>query len=122
MIKSFELDESLSVVIPAYNEEGNLSNLVEQTLEDAKKIVKDMAKDKKVSLTEPSYGDVLGSIISRYTGNTSGTTCIGTDIEPDTVECWTTKSKISEKNFFLLKIYGMEDAGGGVLKVFLFLG
>lgn len=41
MVKSFELGESLSVVIPAYNEEGNLDHLVKQTLEDAKKITQD---------------------------------------------------------------------------------
>lgn len=41
MEKAFQLDESLSVVIPAYNEEGNLANLVKQTLENAKKITKD---------------------------------------------------------------------------------
>ena len=41
MIKPLKLGESLSVVIPAYNEEGNLDNLVKQTLEDAKKTTSD---------------------------------------------------------------------------------
>ena len=42
MTKSFELGESLSVVIPAYNEEGSLANLVRQTLKDAKKVTGDL--------------------------------------------------------------------------------
>lgn len=41
MTKPFKLDESLSVVIPAYNEEGNLTHLVKETLRDAKKISQD---------------------------------------------------------------------------------
>lgn len=41
MIKFVELNESLSVVIPAYDEEGSLAHLVRETLRDAKKIVKD---------------------------------------------------------------------------------
>ncbi len=41
MIKPVELGESLSIVIPAYNEGGNLENLVRQTLGDAKKVTQD---------------------------------------------------------------------------------
>ncbi|MDO8619167.1 MAG: glycosyltransferase family 2 protein [Candidatus Daviesbacteria bacterium] len=41
MNKSFKLDESLSVVIPAYNEGGNLTNLVQETFADAKKLTND---------------------------------------------------------------------------------
>lgn len=41
MTKPFKLDESLSIIIPAYNEEGNLANLVKDTLRDAKKISED---------------------------------------------------------------------------------
>lgn len=36
-----KLDESLSIVIPAYNEEGNIARLVKDTLRDAKKISRD---------------------------------------------------------------------------------
>jgi hypothetical protein len=69
------------------------------SLEEAKSIIKDMAKIKNISLTEPSYGDVLGAIASQYTGDTLGTTCIGTDIEPNKVECWSTKNQITEEYF-----------------------
>lgn len=41
MIKSFKLNESVSVMISAYNEEGNLAHLVRETLRDAKKIAND---------------------------------------------------------------------------------
>ena len=68
-------------------------------LEDARKIVLDIAKKKNVSLTGPSYGDTLGTIMLRYGKDTLGTTCIGTDLEPDKVECWSTKNSVTEDDF-----------------------
>ena len=41
MNKPFKLDESLSVVIPAFNEDGNLAKLVKETIRDARKITRD---------------------------------------------------------------------------------
>lgn len=41
MAEPFKLDESLSVVIPAYNEEGNLTKLVNETVKEARKVCKD---------------------------------------------------------------------------------
>lgn len=41
MTQSFKLSESLSVVIPAYNEGGNLINVVKETVQDAAKISND---------------------------------------------------------------------------------
>ena len=41
MTNSLKLNESLSIVIPAYNEEGNLANLIRETLNDAKKVTSD---------------------------------------------------------------------------------
>jgi len=41
MTKLFKLDESLTIVIPAYNEESNLINLVKESIRDARKICKD---------------------------------------------------------------------------------
>lgn len=41
MSRPFKLGESLSIVIPAYNEEGNLTNLVKETLKDASEITND---------------------------------------------------------------------------------
>ena len=40
MAEPFKLDESLSVVIPAYKEEGNLPNLIRDAVRDARKISK----------------------------------------------------------------------------------
>lgn len=40
MASTFKLDESLSVVIPAYKEEGNLTKTVGGTVREARKIVK----------------------------------------------------------------------------------
>jgi len=69
------------------------------SLEEAKNVIKDMAKTKNVSLAEPSYGDVLGAMRLKYTGSTLGTTCTGTDIELNKVECWSAKNKITEEYF-----------------------
>lgn len=41
MTDAFKLGESLSVMIPTYNEQHNLPNLVRQTFQDAKKITTD---------------------------------------------------------------------------------
>lgn len=38
MAESFKLEESLSIMIPAFNEEGNLPNLIKQTVQDTRKI------------------------------------------------------------------------------------
>lgn len=54
MSKSFQLNESLSVLIPAYNEEGNIINVTNQVLLDAKRftdnfeivIINDASTDK----------------------------------------------------------------------------
>lgn len=66
MAKPFKLDESLSVVIPAYNEEGNLANLVKQTLKDAQKISRDfeviVVNDGSVDKT----ADVAQSLAKAY--------------------------------------------------------
>lgn len=64
--------------------------------EAAKKIINDIAKDMNISIEGPSYGDLLGTLILRYEDKTLGTTCTGSDINPDEVECWSTKNEIKE--------------------------
>ena len=87
------------------------------SLEEAKNIIKDKAKAKNVSLTEPSYGDVLGTIVVQYTGNTLGTACVGTDIEPNKIECWTIKNKMTEGYFdFAFRESNRSDIGKSPLK------
>lgn len=44
-----------------------------------------------VTLSMPSYTDILSALGAKCIGLTKGTTCIGTDIDEDKVECWTTK-------------------------------
>lgn len=64
--------------------------------EDAKKIINEIAKDMNVTVEGPSYGDLLGTIVLRYKDETLGTTCTGSDINPDEVECWSTKNDIKD--------------------------
>lgn len=66
---------------------------------EIKKGLVDAAKKKNISLVEPSYGDILGTMILNYKNEILGTTCIGTDIEPEKVECWSTKDHIKKGDF-----------------------
>ena len=68
-------------------------------IEDVRKGLIDAAKMKNVSLTAPSYGDILGTMILNYNDEILGTTCIGTDIESDKIECWSTKEHIKKEDF-----------------------
>lgn len=69
------------------------------SLEEAKIVIADIAKKKNRSLSLPSYGDTLGTVILRYANETLGTTCVGNDIDTDKIECWTTKNGITEDDF-----------------------
>lgn len=66
MARPFKLGESLSVVIPAYNEEGNIARVVRETLRDARRgaddfeiiVVNDGSSDKT--------GNVIDSLAKKY--------------------------------------------------------
>lgn len=68
-------------------------------IEDVKKGLTDAAKKKNLSLTEPSYGDILGTMILDHNSEILGTTCVGTDVEPEKVECWSTKDHVKKEDF-----------------------
>jgi len=68
-------------------------------IEEVKEGLKDAAKKKNIPLTEPSYGDILGAMILNYNNEILGTTCVGTDIEPEKVECWSIKDRIKKEDF-----------------------
>jgi hypothetical protein len=44
--------------------------------------------------TTPSHQDVLAALLDKCTKMTNGTTCIGSDLDMDKVECWTIKNFI----------------------------
>lgn len=68
-------------------------------IEDVKNGLTDAAKKKNISLTEPSYGDILGTMVLNYKKEILGTTCVGTDIEPEKVECWSIKGNVKKEDF-----------------------
>lgn len=72
---------------------------IDISIEDVKKGLSDAAKKKNLSLTEPSYGDILGTMILNHKNEILGTTCIGTDIEPEKIECWSLKDHIKKDGF-----------------------
>lgn len=63
--------------------------------------------------TNPSHQDVLAAILENCTKMTNGTTCIGSDLDMDKVECWTIKnvSKWNCIRAFKEKIFPKEKGG-----------
>lgn len=59
MAKPFKLTESLSIVIPAYNEEGNIARVVKETLRDAKKICDNF----EIIVVNDGSSDKTGAVI-----------------------------------------------------------
>lgn len=66
MAKPFKLDESLSVVIPAYREEGNLPNLIRDTVRDARKISKELEIIIVNDGSPDKTGEVADSLAAKY--------------------------------------------------------
>lgn len=66
MDKAFKLDESLSVVIPAYREEGNLPNLIKDTVTNARKISKDFEIIIVNDGSPDKTGEVAESLAKKY--------------------------------------------------------
>lgn len=73
-------------------------------LDITKKLIIELAKSKNMALEGLSHGDLLGTIGLRYQDKILGTTCVGTDIKPDEVVCWSTKNGIKEKEAFLAAV------------------
>lgn len=44
----------------------------------------------------PSYIDTLNSLLLKCYRNTDATTCVGSDLEEDKIECWTPKKEIKK--------------------------
>ena len=54
--------------------------------------VESFLKEKGFTPTMPSHGDTISAILGKCANKMDGTTCIGTDLEMNKVECWTTKN------------------------------
>ena len=68
-------------------------------IEEVRNGLIDAVKKRNISLTEPSYGDILGTMILNHKNEMLGTTCIGTDIYPEKIECWSTKDHINKIDY-----------------------
>lgn len=68
-------------------------------IENTKKSFIEHKKKNNETLTEPSHFDILSTMKLKYNDRTLGTVCIGTDLDEDTVECWTAKGNITRKDF-----------------------
>src|SRR3989344_5730332 len=66
MAKPFKLEGSLSVVIPAYNEEGNIARVVAETIRDAKKIAVDFEIVVVNDGSSDKTGVVIDSLAEKY--------------------------------------------------------
>ncbi len=62
-----------------------------------KAVIRQFVEEKGASVSMPSYSDALNAILGKCSKKTEGTTCIGTDLDDNRVECWTPKD-ISDDN------------------------
>lgn len=65
---------------------------------DVKKAIIDTARKRNITLTSPSHGDLLDALALRYSKKELGVACVGTDIDPNKVECWISKKGIETKD------------------------
>jgi hypothetical protein len=68
-------------------------------------ILKEREKEEGIDITlqMPSYTDVLGAVLGKCAGVSNGTSCVGTDIEDDKVECWTMRDIAQENRMDICK-------------------
>lgn len=66
MAKPFKLGESLSVMIPAYNEESNLPDLVKETFRDAERVTQDFEIVIVNDGSSDNTGNVAESLAKTY--------------------------------------------------------
>ena len=77
-----------------YRELGKQIPIDDILKEEVKKALIDTHEEKGIiglSPTIPSYKDSLNAVIHRCFMDTDATTCIGSDLADNTVECWTPK-------------------------------
>ena len=49
-------------------------------------------EDRGISATTPSHADARSAVLGKCSRRTEGTTCVGSDLDFDNVECWTIKT------------------------------
>ena len=66
MTRPFKFEESLSVIIPAYREEGNLPNTIGETVENARKVCRDFEVIIVNDGSPDKTGEVADSLAKKY--------------------------------------------------------
>ena len=56
-----------------------------------------ITKVKGITISTPSYTDVLRALLAKSINVTNGTVCTSTDVETDKIECWTIKDMPEDK-------------------------
>ncbi len=65
--------------------------------DEDKQVFQEMGIDMKPALILPSFPDVLSMIDLSCKIKNPKTTCVGSDIHPDSIECWTVKTHMLNK-------------------------
>ncbi|MFH1407541.1 MAG: glycosyltransferase family 2 protein [Patescibacteria group bacterium] len=97
MEKHFKLDESLSVIIPAYNEEGNLINLINDTVKDAKKV----SKNFEVIIINDGSSDNTGAIADTLAKTYKEVRAVHHKKNKGLASAWKTGIQTSQKKIIL---------------------
>ena len=97
MTKNFKLDESLSVVIPAYNEEGNLPNLIRDTVRNAKKI----SKDFEIIIVNDGSPDKTGEVADDLANKYKEVRTVHHKVNKGLALAWRTGIKSAKKDIIL---------------------
>ena len=85
---------------------GDAKNFIENFIpkeeildNDIRNILLKTYKDNNLSITSPSHGDLLGTLLLKKKDDIVGTTCTSSDAYPDKIECWTAKDNIPKKYY-----------------------
>lgn len=97
MTKPFVLGESLSIIIPAYNEGGGLSNLIDQTFEDAKKIIGDF----EIIIVNDGSSDKTGEVADSLAKQYENVRAIHHKENQGLAQAWKTGIRACEKDIIL---------------------
>jgi glycosyltransferase involved in cell wall biosynthesis len=101
MTKPFKLKESLSIIIPAYNEAGNIERVVKETLRDAKKV----SNKFEIIVINDGSSDKTAEIINHIAGNNKKVRPIHHKTNRGLANAWKTGIRYS-KNDLILYIEG----------------
>ena len=97
MAKKFKLNESLSIVIPAYNESGNIARVTKETLREVKKVCNNF----EIIIVNDGSSDETGNIINLLAKKDKQVKALHHPKNKGLATAWKTGVKASKKDIIL---------------------